>query len=88
MAILLCLATIWFRPAAILLELDFLSLCLETRALRNTYLDHLQLLRLREKGEKILNFLFISTVFYKLVNFILQDLASFSKLSHELDITI
>ena len=41
MAILLCLATIWFRPAAILLELDFLSLCLETRALRNTYLDHL-----------------------------------------------
>ena len=29
------------RPAAILLELDFLSLCLETRALRNTYLDHL-----------------------------------------------
>ena len=27
--------------AAILLELDFLSLCLETRALRNTYLDHL-----------------------------------------------
>ena len=26
MAILLCLATIWFRPAAILLELDFLSL--------------------------------------------------------------
>ena len=41
MAILLCLATIWFRPAAILLEIDFLSLCLETRALRNTYLDHL-----------------------------------------------
>ena len=41
MAILLCLATMWFRPAAILLELDFLSLCLETRALRNTYLDHL-----------------------------------------------
>ena len=41
MAILLCLATIWFRPAAILLELDFLSLCRETRALRNTYLDHL-----------------------------------------------
>ena len=39
--ILLCLATMWFRPAAILLELDFLSLCLETRALRNTYLDHL-----------------------------------------------
>ena len=36
-----CLATMWFRPAAILLELDFLSLCLETRALRNTYLDHL-----------------------------------------------
>ena len=35
------LATIWFRPAGILLELDFLSLCLETRALRNTYLDHL-----------------------------------------------
>ena len=29
------------RPAAILLELDFLSLCLETRALRNTFLDHL-----------------------------------------------
>ena len=26
MAIVLCLATIWFRPAAILLELDFLSL--------------------------------------------------------------
>ena len=41
MVILLCLATIWFRPAAILLELDLLSLCLETRALRNTYLDHL-----------------------------------------------
>ena len=39
--ILLCLATMWFRPAAILLKLDFLSLCLETRALRNTYLDHL-----------------------------------------------
>ena len=39
--ILLCLATTWFRPAAILLKLDFLSLCLETRALRNTYLDHL-----------------------------------------------
>ena len=35
------LATIWFKPAAILLELDFLSLCLETRALKNTYLDHL-----------------------------------------------
>ena len=33
MAIFLCLATIWFRPAAILLELDFISLCLETRAL-------------------------------------------------------
>ena len=41
MAILLCLATIWFRPATNLLELDFLPLCLETRALRNTYLDHL-----------------------------------------------
>ena len=41
MAILLCLATIWFRPTAILLELDFLSLCLEIRALRNTYLNHL-----------------------------------------------
>ena len=39
--ILLCPATKWFRPAAILLELDFLSLCLETRALRNTYLEHL-----------------------------------------------
>ena len=39
--ILLCLATMWFRPAAILLKLDFLSLCLETRSLRNTYLDHL-----------------------------------------------
>ena len=39
--ILLCLATMLFRPAAILLKLDFLSLCLETRALRNTYLDHL-----------------------------------------------
>ena len=39
--ILLCLATMWFRPAAILLKLDFLSLCLETRALKNTYLDHL-----------------------------------------------
>ena len=36
-----CLATNWFGPAAILLELDFLSLCLETRALRNTYLDNL-----------------------------------------------
>ena len=56
MAILLCLATIWFRPAAILLELDFLSLCLETRALRNTYLDHLQLLTLREKRKKTLKF--------------------------------
>ena len=63
MAILLCLATIWFRPAAILLELDFLSLCLETRALRNTYLDHLYLLRLREMGGKPLKILFISTVF-------------------------
>ena len=31
----------WFRPAIILLELDFLSLYLETSALRNTYLDHL-----------------------------------------------
>ena len=41
MATLLCLATIWFKPAAILLELDFLSLCLETRILRNTHLDHL-----------------------------------------------
>ena len=60
MAILLCLATIWFRPAAILLELDFLSLCLETRALRNTYLDHLQLLRLRGKGEKRLEARFCS----------------------------
>ena len=39
--ILLYLATMWFRPAAILLKLNFLSLCLETRALRNTYLDHL-----------------------------------------------
>ena len=39
--ILLCLATMWFRPDAVLLKLDFLSLCLETRALRNTYLDHL-----------------------------------------------
>ena len=37
----LCLATMWCRHATILLELDFLSLCLETRALRNTYLDHL-----------------------------------------------
>ena len=71
MAILLCLATVWFRPATILLELDFLSLCLETRALRNTYLDHLLLLRLREKGKKTLKFLFIPTVFYKLINFIL-----------------
>ena len=43
--ILLCLATMWFRPAAILLKLDFLSLCLETRALRNTYLT----LRKKEK---------------------------------------
>ena len=41
MAILLCVATIWLRPAAILLALDFLFLCLETRALSNTYLDHL-----------------------------------------------
>ena len=41
MAILLCLATVWFRPAIILLEIDFLSLYLETSALRNTYLDHL-----------------------------------------------
>ena len=71
MAILLCLATIWFTPATILLEIDFLSLCLETRALRNTYLDHLLLLRLREKGKKTLKILFISTIFYKLVNFIL-----------------
>ena len=39
--ILLCLATMWFRPATMVLNLDFLSLCLETRALRNTYLDHL-----------------------------------------------
>ena len=39
--ILLCLATMWFRHAAILLGLEFLSLCLETRALRSTYLDHL-----------------------------------------------
>ena len=31
----------WFRSAAILLKLDFLSLYLETRVLRNTYLDHL-----------------------------------------------
>ena len=30
-----------FRPAAILLKLDFLSLCLETRALKDTHLDHL-----------------------------------------------
>ena len=52
MAILLCLATMWFRPAAILLELDFLSLCLETRTLRNTYLDHLLLLTLRKKEKK------------------------------------
>ena len=37
----LCLATMWCRHATILLELDFLSLYLETRALRNTYLDHL-----------------------------------------------
>ena len=71
MAILFCLATIWFRPAAILLKLDFLSLCLETRALRNIYLNHLYHLRLRENGEKPLNFLFIPTVFYKLVDFIL-----------------
>ena len=41
MAILVYVATIWFRPAAILLELDFLSLCLETRVLKNTYLNHL-----------------------------------------------
>ena len=33
MAIVLSLAIIWLRPAAILLEPDFLSLCLETRAL-------------------------------------------------------
>ena len=52
MAILLCLATIRFRPAAISLELDFLSLGLETRALRNIYLDHLELLTLRKSGEK------------------------------------
>ena len=52
MAVLLCLATIWFRPAAILLELDFLSLCLETRALRNTYLDHLLTPDPGEKWEK------------------------------------
>ena len=71
MAILLCRATMWFRPAAILLELDFLSLCLETRALRNTYLDHLYLLRLREKGKKTLKFYLFQLFFYKLVNFIL-----------------
>ena len=37
-AILLCVAAILFRPAAILVELDFPSLCLETRALGITYL--------------------------------------------------
>ena len=63
-AILLCLATIWFRPVTNLLEFDFLSLCLETRALRNTYLDHLKVLRLREKGKKIFKILLISTVFF------------------------
>ena len=41
MAVLLCVAAISFRPAATLLELDFLSLCFETGALRNAYLDHL-----------------------------------------------
>ena len=71
MAILLCLATVWFRPATILLELDFLSLCLETRALRNTYLDHLLLLRLREKGKKTLKFYLFQLFKNKLVNFIL-----------------
>ena len=71
MAILLCVATIWFRPAATVLELDFHSLCLDTRALRNTYLDHLQLLKLREKGNKLLKILFIPTVIYNLANFIL-----------------
>ena len=50
--ILLCLATMWFRPAAILLELDFLSLCLETRVLRNTYLDHLLIPETEEKWEE------------------------------------
>ena len=45
--ILLCLATMWLRPVAILLELDFLSLCLETRALRNIYLT----LRKKEKKD-------------------------------------
>ena len=64
MAILLCLATIWFRHAAIFLELDFLPLCLETRALRNTYLDHLLLLRLREKGKKTLKFYLFQLFFF------------------------
>ena len=70
MTILLCLAPVWFRPAAILLELGFLSLCLETRALRNTYLDHLTP-ETEEKWEEAFKFLFIPTVIYKLVNFIL-----------------
>ena len=51
--ILLCLATMWFRPAAILLELDFLSLCLETRVLRNTYLDHLLIPETEEKWGEV-----------------------------------
>ena len=72
MAILLCLATIWFRPAAILLKLDFLSLCLETRALRNIYLDHLLTPDTEEKGEKDFKiFIYFNCYFYKLLNFIL-----------------
>ena len=68
-AILLCPATIY--PVAILLELDFLFLCCETTALRNTYLDHLELLRLRGKREKAFKIFIYLNFFYKLVNFIL-----------------
>ena len=69
MAILLCLATIWFRPASILLELECLSLCLEGS---QEHVSRPSLIPETEgKGEKDFK-IFISTFFfYKLVNFIL-----------------
>ena len=69
MAILLCLATIWFRPASILLELECLSLCLEGS---QEHVSRPSLIpETEEKWEEAFKILFIPTVIYKLVNFIL-----------------
>ena len=63
MAILLCVATIWFRPGTILLELDFLSLCLETWALSKHLFRSSLTLETEEKWEEVFKN-FICSNFY------------------------